>query len=73
MKFVAYGQVHPALIGSVYYESVVGHDEEGNIVTDPVIMELKDSPDNAAFCGYKSVIKVLGPRALFALKGTHHR
>ena len=66
MKLVAYSQVHPALIDPVH--SVVGHDEEGNIVTDRVIME--DSPDNAAFCGYMSVVKVLGPHALFDLKGT---
>ena len=65
MKIVPYSQVHPALIDPVH--SVVGHDEEGNIVTDRVIME--DSPDTAAFCGYMSVIKVLGPCALFDLKG----
>ena len=65
MKIVPYSQVHPALIDPVH--SVVGHDEEGNIVTDRVIME--DSPDTAAFCGYMSVIKVLGSRALFDLKG----
>jgi hypothetical protein len=69
MELVVYSQVHPASIGPVY--SVVGHDEEGNIVTDHVIME--DTPDNAAFWGYMSVIKVLGPRALFALKGTQDR
>lgn len=55
MNFVAYSQVHPALIDPVY--SVVGHDEEENIITDDVI--IKDSPDNAAFWGYMSVIKVL--------------
>ena len=69
MEYVAYSEVHPDLIGPVY--SAVGHDEEGNIVPDRVIME--DSPDLAAYCGYMSVIKVLGPRALFALKGTQHR
>lgn len=66
---MAYSQVHPALIDPVYY-SVVGHDEDGD-VTDPVIIE--DSPDNAAYCGYVSVIEVLGPRALFALKGAQRR
>jgi len=69
MKLVAYSQVHPDLFDPVY--SVVGHDEEGNIVTDRVIME--DSPDLAAYCGYMSVIEVLGPRALFILNGTQHR
>jgi len=69
MKLVAYSQVHPTLIDPVH--SVVGHDEEGNIVTDPVIMEV--SPDLAAYCGYMSIIEILGPRALFALKGTQHR
>jgi hypothetical protein len=69
MKLVAYSQVHPALIDPVY-NSVVGHDEEGD-VTDPVIIE--DSPDNAALSGYVSVIEVLGPRALFALKGAQRR
>jgi hypothetical protein len=69
MELVAYSQVHAALIDPVY--SLVGHDEEGNIITDDVI--IKDSPDNAAFCGYMSVIKVLGPRSLLAPKSTHHR
>jgi hypothetical protein len=36
-----------------------------------VIME--DSPDLAAYCGYMSVIEVMGPHALFALKATQHR
>ncbi|KAN0120890.1 hypothetical protein V8E52_004159 [Russula decolorans] len=55
MELVAYSQVHAALIDPVY--SLVGHDEEGNIITDDVI--IKDSPDNAAFCGYMSVIKII--------------
>jgi len=70
MKLIAYSQVHPAVVDPVYH-SVVGHDEEGNIVTDPMIME--NSPDLAAYRGYMSVIKVMGPRALFALKVTQHR
>jgi hypothetical protein len=69
MKLVAYSQVHPALIDPVY--SVVGHDEEGNIVIDRVIMEA--SPGLAAYCGYMSVIEVMGPHALFPLKFTQHR
>ena len=68
MKLVAYSHVCPALIDPVYH-SVVGHDEEGNVITDDVIVDA--SPDVAAFYGYMSVIKVLGPRALFSLKGTH--
>jgi hypothetical protein len=63
MQLVAYSQVHPALIIDPAYP-VVGHDEEENI------MIMEDSTGIAAFCSYMSVIKVLGPRALFALKGT---
>lgn len=66
---MAYSQFHSALIDPVY-GSVVGHDEEGD-VTDLVI--IKDSPDNAAFSGYVSVIEVLGSRALFALKGAQRQ
>ena len=68
MKLVGYSQVHPALIDPVY--SVAGYDEDGNIVTDSV--KMGSSPGVAAFCGYVSVIKVLGPHTLFALKGTQH-
>ena len=50
---------------------MVGHDGERVIVTNRVIKE--DTPDVAAFYGYTDVFQVLGPRALFALKDTHHR
>ncbi len=64
-----YSEVSPALIDPVYF--VVGHDEEGNAVTDADCMIVGGSGDMAAFDGYLSVIKVLEPRALFTLKGTH--
>jgi hypothetical protein len=61
MEPVVYSDVLPALVDPVY--PVEWHDEDGNIVTNGAIMG--DSPGIAAFRGYMSAIKVLGPCALF--------
>jgi hypothetical protein len=57
-ELVTYSQVHPALFDPVYAES--------GVITGA-------SPEIAALRAYMSVVEVLGSRALFAAKGTHHR